>query len=266
MEIHKPKPIHNWREFLKEVGIIVLGVSIALAAEQAVEYVHWRNQVQAARQALVQELARNMRNGASRVVMASCAEERLDKLADVLDAASRSGALPPVSEALMDTPQMDWPTSTWKSVTSSDVASHFPRNEINGLGLVYGQIELLSRLNEQEIAVSADLGAMIGPGRRLDSALDASLHLALSRFRLLDRLVAINGGQLVQRALALGLPYGDEERRRMAARLSVVRGRGCTRQGGITTTIPPRYGQAPASAILSDLRAMQKLPPYIDAK
>ena len=22
MEIHKPKPIHNWREFLKEVGTI----------------------------------------------------------------------------------------------------------------------------------------------------------------------------------------------------------------------------------------------------
>jgi imidazolonepropionase-like amidohydrolase len=35
MEIHKPKPIHNWREFLKEVGIIVLGVSIAVVAEQA---------------------------------------------------------------------------------------------------------------------------------------------------------------------------------------------------------------------------------------
>ena len=36
MDIHKPKPIRNWREFLKEVGIIVLGVSIALAGEQAV--------------------------------------------------------------------------------------------------------------------------------------------------------------------------------------------------------------------------------------
>jgi hypothetical protein len=29
MEIHKPKPIHNWREFLKEVGIIVPGVCFA---------------------------------------------------------------------------------------------------------------------------------------------------------------------------------------------------------------------------------------------
>jgi dihydropteroate synthase len=33
MDIHKPKPIHNWRDFLKEVGTIVLGVSIALAQQ-----------------------------------------------------------------------------------------------------------------------------------------------------------------------------------------------------------------------------------------
>jgi hypothetical protein len=43
VEIHKPKPIHNWREFLKEVGTIVLGVCVALGAEQTVEWVHWRN-------------------------------------------------------------------------------------------------------------------------------------------------------------------------------------------------------------------------------
>jgi hypothetical protein len=30
MEIHKPKPVHGWRDFAKEVGIIVLGVLSAL--------------------------------------------------------------------------------------------------------------------------------------------------------------------------------------------------------------------------------------------
>ena len=45
MDIRKPKAIRNWREMLTEVGTIVLGVSIALAAEQGVEYIHWRNQV-----------------------------------------------------------------------------------------------------------------------------------------------------------------------------------------------------------------------------
>ena len=51
MDIHKPGPIQNWRDLLKEVGVIVLGVSIALGAEQAVEWLHWRSEVTAARAA-----------------------------------------------------------------------------------------------------------------------------------------------------------------------------------------------------------------------
>lgn len=34
MHFHMPKPMHGWREFLGEVGIIVFGVLIALSAEQ----------------------------------------------------------------------------------------------------------------------------------------------------------------------------------------------------------------------------------------
>lgn len=36
MDIHKPKPWHGPREFLKEYLIIVVGVLTALAAEQTV--------------------------------------------------------------------------------------------------------------------------------------------------------------------------------------------------------------------------------------
>jgi hypothetical protein len=38
VEIHKPKPVHSWRELLTEIGVVVIGVCIALAAEQTVEY------------------------------------------------------------------------------------------------------------------------------------------------------------------------------------------------------------------------------------
>jgi hypothetical protein len=265
MDIHKPKPIRNWREFLKEVGTIVLGVGIALAAEQGVEWWHWRSQVTAARHALAQELVLNIGNGATRVIAAPCIEERFDKMADVLDDASRSGVLSPLSEALIPTPVYDWPLSTWTSITSSDVASHFSRNEMNELGRVYGQLQLMSRLNEQEIAVWSDLSAMIGPGRRLDPAMDTSLHLALSRARMLNRVISITGGQMVQRALALDLPYSDENRLEIAKRIAARRKRGCSPLRG-SVAIPPRYGQAAASGILDDLRAMQKLPPYINAK
>ena len=48
MDIHKPKPWHGWREFLKEYAIIVVGVLTALAAEQVVERVRWMERVDAA--------------------------------------------------------------------------------------------------------------------------------------------------------------------------------------------------------------------------
>jgi hypothetical protein len=45
MHIHLPKPLHGWREFLGEVGVIVIGVLVALGAEQVVENLHHRSQV-----------------------------------------------------------------------------------------------------------------------------------------------------------------------------------------------------------------------------
>jgi hypothetical protein len=38
MDIHKPKPWHGVREFLKEYLIVVGGLLTALAAEQGVEW------------------------------------------------------------------------------------------------------------------------------------------------------------------------------------------------------------------------------------
>ncbi len=49
MDIHKPKPWHGFREFLKEYVIIVVGVLTALGAEQGVEWLHWRHEVEAER-------------------------------------------------------------------------------------------------------------------------------------------------------------------------------------------------------------------------
>src|SRR6516162_1059103 len=57
MHVHRPKLVHGLGEFLKEYGIIVLGVLTALALEQAVET--WRSHETLAliRASLGQELA-----------------------------------------------------------------------------------------------------------------------------------------------------------------------------------------------------------------
>jgi hypothetical protein len=62
MDIHKPKPWRGVREFGKELGTIVLGVLIALGAEQAVEWLHRGAEVRETREALRDELGLNLRN------------------------------------------------------------------------------------------------------------------------------------------------------------------------------------------------------------
>ena len=60
MDIHKPKPWHGVREFLKEYVIIVVGVLTALGAEQGVEWLHWRHQIELAHEALAFDMKRVM--------------------------------------------------------------------------------------------------------------------------------------------------------------------------------------------------------------
>ena len=58
MHFHVPKPLHGWRELAGEVGIIVLGVLIALGFEQVVEAMRWRSEVGHFRKAVDHELGR----------------------------------------------------------------------------------------------------------------------------------------------------------------------------------------------------------------
>lgn len=56
MHFHLPKPLHGWREFVGEVGIIVLGVLIALGAEQIIDDIRWHQKVERTKAELNAEL------------------------------------------------------------------------------------------------------------------------------------------------------------------------------------------------------------------
>jgi len=87
MDIRQPKPIHGWLDFVKEVGIIVLGVSIALAAEQGVERWRENRQYREARSAIRDELNLNIMNIKRRGDWAPCTARRLDEVGALLDRA-----------------------------------------------------------------------------------------------------------------------------------------------------------------------------------
>ena len=93
MHFHLPKPLHGWREFVGEVGIIVIGVLIALGAEQIVEGWHWRHVVSAERVALNEDVADIWNAMSARMVIQQCMDQRLAELQTIFERRSRGQPL-----------------------------------------------------------------------------------------------------------------------------------------------------------------------------
>jgi hypothetical protein len=91
MDIHKPKPWRGLREFLKEIGTIVVGVLIALGAEQTVEWLHRQHEVGEAREVLREEMAGDARLAKLRLEETPCMQALLDRAAAWAD-----GGPPPI--------------------------------------------------------------------------------------------------------------------------------------------------------------------------
>src|ERR1700752_92654 len=94
MDIHKPKPWHGWPEFVKEIGTIVIGVLIALGAEQAVEWLHRQHEVTETREGRRDEMVGNATSMKLNLEEAPCLLARLDRVA-----AWAKGGPPPIWDA-----------------------------------------------------------------------------------------------------------------------------------------------------------------------
>jgi len=262
MDIHKPKPVRNWREFLTEIGTIVIGVLIALAAEQAVEALHWRAQVAEAREVIATELAGNLRNSIFRMRTERCTERRLDMLAQILDTAAHSGALPPVGDIGLPS-LFQWTSGAWDGVVASQTATHFPRQQLAELATIYGFVHKADSFNLAEANIWAELHTMVGPGRRLDPPDEARLRAALSLARYDNRTLTILGLRIVQRMEKQDMPFSKDDLDLIAAGkhrvLTANRYSICLPVGAV----PAAYGQAPLTDLSEIDDGLKRLPDFV---
>jgi hypothetical protein len=134
MHVHLPKPLHGWRAFAGEVGIIVLGVLIALAAESLVQDWQWRDKVAIVRKSLMGELANDRARWEVDVAAARCAHRDIDGL----DAWSRAGGSDVPPSLNIGTHNFFWMHSaSWNLATGSQTLDHFPIDEQLALASLY---------------------------------------------------------------------------------------------------------------------------------
>jgi len=151
MDIHKPKPWHNIREFLKEYAIIVLGVLTALSAEQVAEGLRENKSAREAREAIREELAVDISDELTRRQGSQpCIDHRLEEIGAYLAAATDGKApappnwigRPPITLAF---------SGQWQASTQSGRVSLLPRQEAADYADVHLRVQqLLDHQNEEQ--------------------------------------------------------------------------------------------------------------------
>jgi hypothetical protein len=125
MHIHKPKAVHSLREFLSEIGVIVVGIAIALGGEQVIEWLHWRAVVADTRQALNRELGFDFGVVQSRIDQAPCMARRLTELTTVFELHANGQPI----QLKRPFGQPTFPhlrTAVWETAIADQSVSHMP--------------------------------------------------------------------------------------------------------------------------------------------
>lgn len=150
MHFHLPKPLHGWREFVGEVAIIVLGVFIALVADQAVEAWDWHEKVDVADAAMRAELLSD--DGpqmVQRLAMHGCISSLLDRMR----AAVEGGASRQEIGSLIDRYWVDDRTYdhiALDAAQAADVASHLGQQRFTAFATAYSRMGVLEAVNHRE--------------------------------------------------------------------------------------------------------------------
>jgi hypothetical protein len=205
MQVRLPKPLHGWRRFTGEVGVIVLGVLIALAAQQAVEAVHWRNMLSESEDAIRHELRDDdLPQAFARAAMAQCLDEQLDKIQQAVEAGADRVRIASLADDYRP-PRVTWDADAWDSAVSSEAAVRAGSTRMLKWAVTYRQIETLGENNFQEARDLAPLRA----GRRspgpLSAAEEERVLLALETLRQDNVYMSRNSRLALQDAAQVGI-------------------------------------------------------------
>jgi len=203
MHFHLPKPLHGWRAFAGEVGIIVIGVLIALGAEQLVEVAHQQRQAAQAEHTIRDEIELNLGRLQSRRAIHGCVSRRIEDIQLILDGAASDANI--VTPSWIGRPQY-WTflDSRWNAESQAGRAALIDAHRLSDYGVMYNRMENLLEEMDAEQSDWAKL-RLLEHLRRLDGDAALQLNLTLQDARYRNWRLALVTDQLFGMARKLGL-------------------------------------------------------------
>src|SRR5947209_1204804 len=136
MHFHLPKPLHGWREFTGEVGIIVIGVLIALGAEQVVERFHHGAELREAEDGMIGELRDDdLPQAYTRTAIFGCYADQLDAIEQAVASGDRVKTLQ-LARAYRPIFRT-WDDQAWQAALTSQVLVNSGAKRMTGWSTAY---------------------------------------------------------------------------------------------------------------------------------
>jgi hypothetical protein len=180
MHIHRPKPLHGVREILTEIGVVVVGIAIALSGEQLLESQHHHEQVVHGEAALKDNFAHFVQFTAEVDKDAPCVAARAAEIRGLIDAAAAKRRLPAVGPMPQPFPR-PWRIDTWETMVASQAAIHVPPDRAVLYAGVAMSAEYLYRDATLEWEEWGALQSLSGPARPFSEAEEAKARDTLAR-------------------------------------------------------------------------------------
>lgn len=206
MHFHVPKPLHGWRAFVGEVGIIVVGVLIALGAEQVAEGWRWHERAEEGRERLKAEIGHEFLLMQEREAVGDCVDSQLNNLEKLVllsgsklkPAVLYSENQPPglISEYVIRTPSRSWSDSAWQSIISEGLPEHLTLREREYLPIHYSQMARISAANHDEDLALGELRALSKP-MQLDAGVRSAFIRMIEGERARNRFMANGSVQMI---------------------------------------------------------------------
>jgi hypothetical protein len=177
MHIHKPKAPHGLREFAAEIGVIVVGILIALGLEQGLEALHRGHDAREAREGIRDELKGDLGQLVVRTKSDDCVKARLGEVETLINGWSATSPLP---HLLWVGRPSTWEIrfSQYQSASSNGRVALLPAREQAVYGTVYAHLKTYLEAQERERPAWARL-QLLETGPKYNPTLQAELLLAL---------------------------------------------------------------------------------------
>jgi hypothetical protein len=208
-------PSMGWKAFWSEILIVVLGVAIALAANEAVEDLSWRGKVRDGEARVRGDTERVFMWGAENYATQPCFEAQLDRLAQrVMESGTTLTPAPVYSDStsplpvnprfVLRMPTRPWRFPVWEALVANGTATHFSRQRQDIYSSLDYSIAAASGYRDESIRLYGRLMALSYPAE-LDAAARREYLVDIETLRRMNLSILITARQQMSLMLRDGM-------------------------------------------------------------